>query len=249
MSNYQRLVHYVTGNASDPLTLAETLNAWIYESVGASGPEPTNVEDVANLLTGFCGWRANLMSALFDVIGIESRWVGFFNVPFVGSHAGVELYIDNQWMFFDPTFGVYFTDANGDGPPLSLAEARADWRDVVVNKCTLDGWSGTFGDLNAIDPATDYAPYTDNLVYFPGAYEGRDGLVDGEIDHLYFTALAYTGQEGLPDTWAYVPVGANSWVVHTDATAPGNPQGASWSAFTDTYDGSGHLDTRIRHLR
>jgi len=243
MSNYDDLINYAAAHASDPITLAETINAWIYQSVGPAEPQPTTVEEVANLLTGFCGWRVDLMSSVFDSIGIPSRWIGLFDVPFVGSHAAVEVYIDGQWMFFDPTFGIYLTAADGDGTPLSLADARIDAGDVVVNKWTISGWTGAFTDPSSIN-AANYAPYEDNLLYIPTTSSGDPGYVDGAVSALYFAPVVYTGDQNVPQTWG--PVAANSfWVVHQDFTEPGDPYGTSWTTATDNYTAVGQLDTRL----
>lgn len=157
------------------------MNAWIFASLGPGNPTPSSVEEAVATLEGQCGWRDLILQDVFDAIGIEGRRVGFYDVPFQGSHAATELFINGKWMFFDPTFGTYFEGPDGGGP-LSYAEARALGPDVVIKRSELPGWQQTFLDPNGIDPAA-YAVYVDNLFQVP---EDGPEFVIGEVNSLYF---------------------------------------------------------------
>lgn len=237
MSNYDTLVRFVRAHAKDPLGLAKVINAWEWASLagGSYGPTPSSAENVPVVLAASCGWRQVLMADLFKQIGIESRAVNFYNVPFQGNHTAIELLIHGKWMFFDPTFGTYFERAGG-GAPLSAAEVRSLWPKVVVKKSNLEGWQGKFIDLSKINPAKVYSTYKDDYFYRPKAAIDVPFVLSGEIKSLYLGPKATYFVEGINTD---LPASGARWVTRVDKSDK-----YSWEQYVDTYDAAGRRDSR-----
>jgi hypothetical protein len=75
---------------------------------------------------GFCGSAALTFAALVEHFGYEVRSVQFYFTTPGGApddHIAVEVYYDGGWHYFDPTFGVFWTDTAGN--VLSIADVRA----------------------------------------------------------------------------------------------------------------------------
>jgi hypothetical protein len=150
--DYQELSDFVEEHASDPLSLAKILTAWEWASLlpGGHGTTPTKPQDVPTVLNASCGWRVDDRPVRRNRCqGAASKLLRRAE----GGHTCLELYINGKWMFFDPTFGIYFESKNG-GDPLSIEEARADWPDVVVNPKTNKNseTSTSFGERVALSP-------------------------------------------------------------------------------------------------
>lgn len=74
---------------------------------------------------GGCGWRDYSLRRFGEYAGKnpeEMRRVALFRIPLQQNHTASEIKINGKFIFFDPTFGVYFTAK--DGRFLSIAEAR-----------------------------------------------------------------------------------------------------------------------------
>ncbi|WP_210485555.1 calcium-binding protein [Microvirga antarctica] len=237
MTNYDKLAAFVRAHRSDPLNLAKIINAWEWTSLegGSYGPVPTGAENVPDVLAASCGWRQILMTELFKEIGIKSRAVNFYNVPFQGNHTAVELNINGKWMFFDPTFGTYFESLSG-GKPLSAAEARAKWPNVVVKKATLDGWQGKFVDLASINPKTAYKTQVDEFFNRPLAATNLPFVLSAEIKSLYFGPEAGYFLDGQKTP---MPASGATWITRVDTKHK-----APWTRIVDTFDKNGKLDSR-----
>lgn len=70
-----------------------------------------------------CGDRDLLLSTILKQLGIPCRRIGFSNVPYQGAHTASEIFIDDEWRFFDATTGFYFA-AMGQQTPISVSKAR-----------------------------------------------------------------------------------------------------------------------------
>jgi Ca2+-binding RTX toxin-like protein len=235
-NDYKELAAFVRAHKSDPVAAAKILTAWQWTSLlpGGHGTRPTDAESVPAVLNASCGFRDILLKALFAEIGIEGRRVNFYHVPFQGNHTATELKIDGKWMFFDATFGIYFESRKG-GPPLSIAEAREQWPDVVVKKATLPGWQGRFVDLDSIGLST-FKTMTDSVAYQPTSLYGLTDAISGEINSLYF------GPEA-----AYYALGRNTYIdagEHTWRTRYDKADAYAWDRYTSTLDASGRLDAQ-----
>ncbi|WP_210490860.1 calcium-binding protein [Microvirga antarctica] len=234
---YRDLVSFMKANASKPLWLAKVINAWEWGSLlpGGFGPKPSDAENVVDVLNASCGWRYILTKALFDEIGIESRAVNFYNVPFQSNHTTIELRIEGRWMLFDPTFGTYFEPAGG-GNPLSAAEARAHWPDIVVKKSTLTGWQGELLDLRTVNPTTTYKTYKDSFFYQSEKFAGVADVISGEVNSLYFgpeSAYRY-GERRVA-----IPAGDRTWKTHIDSS-----DSYAWKRYVDSFDANRKLDSQ-----
>ena len=97
------------------------------ELVGA--PLPPYAEDVNAILAGeagICGHAARVYAAIVASFGFPVRSVDFSYVDPDGQldgHVAVEVSYSGGWHFFDPTFGQFWADSNGD--VLSIADVRA----------------------------------------------------------------------------------------------------------------------------
>jgi Transglutaminase-like superfamily len=75
---------------------------------------------------GLCGGAALAFAAIVKRLGLGARSAQFYyddpgNVP--DSHIAVEVSYDGGWHYFDPTFGVFWTDSTGNVP--SITDVRA----------------------------------------------------------------------------------------------------------------------------
>ena len=233
--NYQTLLAFTQQNAGDPIALAKALTSWGWAALlpGGYGPTPERAEDVPEGLNASCGWRDVLMKSLFSEIGIESRRVNFYDVPYQGGHTATELKIGGKWMFFDATFGIYFT-AKNSATPLSIAEVFKLWPSVDVMQSTLEGWQGSFIPPEAIN-SSDFAPVTDSALYMPFGFHNRDGILGGEINSLY---LGPNTAYYINNTNYAVDAGKFTWKESFDALGR-----YDWLKITDRYQ-DGKLDTR-----
>jgi hypothetical protein len=120
---------------------------------------------------GICGHAALTFAAIVKRLGYPVRSVQFwytdpppYNTP--DSHVADEVYYDDGWHFFDPTFGNFWTDTNGH--VLSIGEVRAgqgaEQKDEASFTNLLENFA--YGDSTAFetDPATtveiDQQPFT-----------------------------------------------------------------------------------------
>jgi hypothetical protein len=190
MSNYDLLLSFVAAHKANVQAAAMAINAWIYSSKlpGGYGRTPVNAVDAAEDGTGLsCGWREVLFKSLFEDAGISVRVVNFYNMPFQGNHTTLEVYSNGKWMWFDPTFGTYFT-LNGKSDPISVEAARANWPNVSIMKADVPGWTGDFQDLESLLGADVYTSYKDRFFYQPVEFAGRTDRISADIDSLYFGA-------------------------------------------------------------
>lgn len=160
--------------------------------------------DINGLLAsdwGECGVRDVILHALFEEMGLKARRIGFDRVPIQGGHVATEVLIDGRWLFFDATFGVYFTD--DDGRILSIDEARRLWPGVAVHRVRKDIWSDkarTAGDLA-------FAPSSDNLVF--SSYRTEPAAA---LDRTYFISN-YWGSNGARHDTNFVVVNLKTRAV------------------------------------
>lgn len=238
-SNYEILAQYVQDNVNSLQNAAKVINAWIWSSLlpGGYGPVPTDAQSAAEVLNGSsCGWRHILLVDLFESVGVQTRTVNFYNMPFQGNHTTTELFIDGKWMWFDPTFGTYF-EPKGGGQPLSMEEARSQWPDIDVKKSILPGWQGTFVDLDTIHAGFSYNLYEDSFFYQSKEFFGEENIaISGEINSLYFgpQAAYWFGGPTTP-----IPGSTSSWLAVEDTA-----DAYAWMRYVNTYDSLGRLDFR-----
>jgi transglutaminase superfamily protein len=124
----QAAMDYVAGHVSD--------TAYGYVAAfGGKLPHPT-----ANtaLLTqaGICTGAAVTFGTIVHHFGFPVRSVNFYyddpppnDTP--DGHVAVEVFYDGSWHFFDPTFGLFWTD--GKGRVLSIRDVRAGLGSVQKN--------------------------------------------------------------------------------------------------------------------
>ena len=241
MSNFGRLSAFMQSYQGGTANLAKIMVAWIWTSVepGGYGPPPTTGQSVATVLNGSCGWKDYLLTALFAEIGVKARRANFHDVPVQEGHSATELLINGKWMFFDSTFGTYF-ERRGGGQPLSIAEARSAWPDVVIKKVSLPGWQGTFVDPRTIS-FRDYATITDTVAHQPKTLNGFDDVVSGELDSIYFGPKAsYLDAAGVT---TQMPPAGHKFGTYVDTS---NKYG--WSKIVKSFDASGRLDTTTERM-
>jgi Ca2+-binding RTX toxin-like protein len=191
MASYSDLVEHTIDNRDRPIELAKSLVSWIWSSLlpGGYGITPKSAQEVPELLNASCGWRDVLLKSLFSEIGIESRRVNFYDVPFQGGHTATELKINGKWIFFDSTFGLYFESLDGKSL-LSIADARANWPNVVIKQSTLTGWQGSSVSLESINVNLGFADSYSTIATMPHNLNERDDIVAGEFNSLFFGSRA-----------------------------------------------------------
>ena len=134
------------------------------------GQLPASTPDaVLGSQAGVCGASALAFAAIVKRFGLGARSVQFYyddpgNIP--DNHIAVEVSYDGSWHFFDPTFGVFFTDAPGNVPSITDARAGVGTRQKDELSFTNLVQNTFYGDDTwfMTDPATvveiDKQPFT-----------------------------------------------------------------------------------------
>lgn len=233
--NYNDLATYVRANASNPLKVAKVMTAWVWTSFHAFSspnvPPPTDIHDLTKVEYGACGWRALMITTLLEEIGIKTRLVHFWDVPVQGSHVAAELFINGKWMFFDPSFGVYYESKKG--VPLSLEEVRAQWPNVVIKHSNLPGWTGERADPTAIDASKTYSTITDTFFEHPGLTNRIDDI-SGELISLHLSEQVSYRQDGVLTP---LNTGGRTWKTYVDTANK-----SSWKEIIQYYSSNGKLE-------
>ncbi len=81
-----------------------------------------------------CGGMSISFQALVRMTGIPARYIGIFGVVHQGSHALAEVYYDDQWHLFDPTYGLLFYS----NPAYDQMGHIASFAEVLSS--ATDGW-------------------------------------------------------------------------------------------------------------
>ncbi len=192
ISNYQKLISFAKTNANNPLLVAKKISAWICSSLLPQSELDAQLKtgaDVANLLGGSCGWRDILLQDVMASIGVESRRVNLYDVPFQTGHTATEIKINGRWIFFDSTFGLFFT--NKSGKMLSMLEARELWPDINTNLYRGNIEYGVSQPLDGIK-VSNFKVSKTNFLYIDSdyTYAQNENIVNGEINSLYFNKEA-----------------------------------------------------------
>jgi Ca2+-binding RTX toxin-like protein len=191
MDNYQALISFAQANAANPILVAKTVGAWICASLLPKSTLDGELEtgaDVANTLGGSCGWRDILLQDIMASIGVEARRVNVYDVPFQVGHSATEIKINGKWVFFDSTFGLFFTNKSGD--MLSLLEARNTWPDIDTNIYRGNIQYGVSQPLDDIN-VNNYKISKTTFLYIDSdyTYGQNENIVNGEINSLYFNKV------------------------------------------------------------
>ncbi len=87
---------------------------------------------------GACGNYSNLLAALACTQGIPARVLLLANYPINGGHNVCEVFYDDSWHVYDPTYGAYYTTSSAEEtvhPYVlgfeELAQGRGNVSDVV----------------------------------------------------------------------------------------------------------------------
>lgn len=62
-----------------------------------------------NAYIGACGGYSNLLACLAKACGLDARVIGLYNYPSGHGHVVCEIYYDNDWHLYDPSYGSYYT--------------------------------------------------------------------------------------------------------------------------------------------
>jgi hypothetical protein len=148
----QSAMDYAVGHVST--------GAWGYLVI-TGGQFPSRTPDgILGAQAGLCGNASYVFAKIVQQFGLEVRRIVFdFQTPtgIPDAHTAAEVYYDGGWHYFDPTFGVIWTDANGN--VMSITDARAggatEQKDTVsFTNLIEDPWF-TGDDVGfELDPAT-----------------------------------------------------------------------------------------------
>ena len=136
---------------------------------------------------GACGGYSNLLAALANTQGIRARLLTLGNYPVNDGHAVCEVYYDDAWHLYDPTYGAYYTSTpvdNASPEVLSYADLSAGAGDdpditcVVITPSRLTS-AASYGFLG------------------PAIYEKANpkGVLDSATPMHYPLTIVYTGTE------------------------------------------------------
>lgn len=95
----------------------------------------------------FCGGMALSFKILTRRVNLPSRYIGTFNLPHMSNHAAVEVYYNNSWHYFDPTFGIFFyskKDYDGNGNVVSFKKLTSFPDKYSPIKVVENPWKGYY---------------------------------------------------------------------------------------------------------
>jgi hypothetical protein len=123
-----------------------------------------------------CGGYSYFFRGLAAALGLRTRYARLYNIPNQGNHVAVEVEIeDKNWAFFDPTFGVFFSDTGLSENVLSLQQ--------ITTTKTLDKL------LKIVKQANNQYELSSN--------QPLHELFDAEFNHRYMSVRNYMKPEAL----------------------------------------------------
>lgn len=157
---------YVAGHVSD------TAYGYIELFQGKKKVPPPTPNSSLGTQAGICTGAAVTFGTIVHHFGLKVRSVNFYfddpppsNAP--DGHVAAEVWYDGGWHFFDPTYGLFWADANGHVLPVS--EVRNGLGSLQKN---VAGFTNIFEDAVfgndawfVTDPATRIAYDATALVY------------------------------------------------------------------------------------
>ncbi|KAA3646374.1 MAG: transglutaminase domain-containing protein [Chloroflexi bacterium] len=105
-----------------------------------------------------CGGMSVSFTSLLQLANLPTRYIGLFGLPYQGSHAVAEVYYDDKWHMFDPTFGLfYYSSAEYDqsGEIASLEELASSMDGWHLFKVVDEPWGGSYVSNMPIVPVED----------------------------------------------------------------------------------------------
>lgn len=149
---------YVAGHVSD------TAYGYIAAFEGKKSVPPPTPNGSLGTQAGICTGAAVTFGTMVHHFGFKVRSVNFYYddpAPFStpDGHVAVEVWYDGGWHFFDPTFGLFWTDAAGHVLPVSAARAGLGSLQKNVAAFTNVFEDAVFGDdaWFVTDPTTRIA--------------------------------------------------------------------------------------------
>lgn len=144
-----------------------------------------------------CGGMSYVFRILNRKLKLPARYVGLFNTPGQGGHVLAEIYYNQKWHLFDPTFGVFAYSNptyDGKGYILSMAELRqnpdAGYVFQVVDKPWVGSYSQELKSFGVKPVGKDYLPIYD--------YGGFGHYWRNEIKSAFPVAYGATSYVSLP---------------------------------------------------
>lgn len=98
-----------------------------------------------------CGGKDYVFRILLRKMGVPTRYVGLHYTPSQGGHDIAEVYFNNTWHLFDPTFGVFVyskSSYDGLGKIFSMQEIRSKPTEGYLMQVSDEIWSGKFAPAN-----------------------------------------------------------------------------------------------------
>ncbi len=187
------LVAQIRDLKTSELNRMRYLNAWLATSMSLIATRaPTSANDSLQLLEGSCGNKANVFADVAKALGYETRRISFFSVPIQLGHTAIEVMIEDEWIFFDPFIGVYFTDL--ENRPLSIAAARKFYPEIKIQRADIDLFRGVWSKQQKFA----YQNHASNTIQNPRLYEDiidikrtyfASSTSGGEVQSHYFTDI------------------------------------------------------------
>ena len=143
----------------------------------------TNDELNCGAYIGACGGYSNLLSALACTQDLPARLYTLGNYPPDTGHAVCEIYYDNAWHMYDPTYGAYYTST----PEDNISPDVLSYEDLNSGK-------GDSPDITCV--VTTPQRLTSEMAYGflgPAIYEKANpqGVLDGTTPMHYPLAISY----------------------------------------------------------
>jgi len=94
-----------------------------------------------------CGGKAYVFRILMRKLGLASRYIGVHYIPGQGGHDMAEVYYNQSWHLFDPTFGLFVYSQktyNQKGKILSMDDLRSNSEQGFIQQTVAEPWTGNY---------------------------------------------------------------------------------------------------------
>ncbi len=128
------------GGINPDVETVVTLMGWVHQNVRHAWtsevvlPPDRNFteEEIISSGTGWCNEQARVFIGLCEVLELPARLCFVFHQDIPFGHAAAEVFLDNRWCFFDPTFDLHVKLPAGR--VAKVTELAGPWR-PLAHKC------------------------------------------------------------------------------------------------------------------
>lgn len=175
---------------------------------------PADPNDLYSECSTTCVGYAYVAEGLAQSLGLRTRRANLYNIPNQGNHTAIEILVDGEWSFFDPTFGAFFTeDGTAGGDVLGLWELSRE-PDLSANVVQAEEIAGATG-LEAEIWEGEF----DHEFMSLRNYQVAESITQGDPDELLLLNIPIrSGADAGDIELAERDLLTSAWLAYTNAT-------------------------------